>query len=941
MSGIQAGKVAKYVLLPEIVPRARRFFTSGFGYIAFLMASIYGMVRLLPPGHPYLNPSNTGSFGLRHVITEAANHLVFSRKNIDQIIIFFALLMAVALLFMQFAFLIYAILLKPAMAASLFNTPSGTGPELTDIAFVMLDNVFGIPGIFCNNAGICTTVAGGVGAWSTPFHLALHMMFRFYSTGLLLVGVLVFLYYVVVVIAETATSGTPFGQRFQDIWVPLRLIVALLLLVPINYGMNSGQYIALYAAKFGSGFATNAWRTFNNTIIAEGAAGARSNPSGETRTLLALPTAPKVVPVVHFMSMVHSCAYAHWRVEKTPVYASLTNPNDIPLNTTFDIKPYFVKNVEAWMTGPAPNSDPFMLVTETTTMAEALAFFYNGDVVIRFGRQDSAKYKAHTGGVEPTCGEIKVKVSDLTNVAAGAGVGGSIAVQQRYFDMVKFLWFDTGGTGRDLRHLSQNRTEGELASRGVTNCPGGGAAVTTGCLKPGAAPRQTIIDNLQATLDGVVIGAWNVYRTNSTDIGLTPRILDLGWGGAGIWYNAISRINGAFIAAVRNLPAPSLYPKAMMDVMEYRRANDSKISGNAAFCPNAANSKPVELASGADGLRIAQALCNINKYWTDDTADQGADQEGVGKNAFESILHMVFGTQGLFDMRGQNASIHPLAQLAAVGKSLVDAAVLNIAVSTGFATVGGLLGLVAGQAEKVATIISQLANAIAFMGLTAGFVLFYILPFLPFVYFMFALASWTKTIFEAMVGIPLWALAHLRIDGDGLPGDAASNGYFLIFEIFIRPILTIFGLAAAVIIFSAQVRVLNFTWGIVVDNITGYQKEPLVGVIANITVPRGIVDQFFFTIIYTIIVYMLATASFKLIDKLPDNILRWMGAGVSSFGDINDDSIQSITRYAAMGGMTVGQKATQGLQQLGAQTGNALKGELQKMSQGIDKIIPK
>ena len=36
---------------------------------------------------------------------------------------------------------------------------------------------------------------------------------------------------------------------------------------------------------------------------------------------------------------------------------------------------------------------------------------------------------------------------------------------------------------------------------------------------------------------------------------------------------------------------------------------------------------------------------------------------------------------------------------------------------------------------------------------------------------------------ELLVGAPLWALAHLRIDGNGLPGETASNGYFLIFEI--------------------------------------------------------------------------------------------------------------------------------------------------------------
>lgn len=144
-----------------------------------------------------------------------------------------------------------------------------------------------------------------------------------------------------------------------------------------------------------------------------------------------------------------------------------------------------------------------------------------------------------------------------------------------------------------------------------------------------------------------------------------------------------------------------------------------------------------------------------------------------------------------------------------------------------------------------------------------------------------------------MVGVPLWALAHLRLDGEGLPGDSASNGYFLLLEIGIRPILTVFGLVAALLIFTAQVRVLHFIWDLVVENSAGYSDTNIIPLDASYhddmvsTTPRdaykrGIVDQFFFTIIYTIIVYMLATASFKLIDSIPDNILRWgyRGLGV-------------------------------------------------------------
>ena len=309
---------------------------------------------------------------------------------------------------------------------------------------------------------------------------------------------------------------------------------------------------------------------------------------------------------------------------------------------------------------------------------------------------------------------------------------------------------------------------------------------------------------------------------------------------------------------------------------------------------------------------------HVFRYWHEDGINT-ATPKSSSANVIETGMNMVFGTYGLFSMR-ENPHIHPLTQLIALGKGLVESTIRNIAGSTVFAALGGFVGALGdGKATKntagVFNAVSGFLSATAFVGLTAGLVLFYVLPFLPFVYFYFAVASWIKTIFEAMVGVPLWALAHLRIDGDGLPGDSAANGYFLIFEIFIRPILSIFGLVAAMVIFTAQVRILNFMWSLVLDNLGGHSDTTIV-LAGPINFQRSIVDQFFYTVVYAIIVYMFATASFKLIDKIPDNILRWMGQGVSSFGDINDDPTQSLTKYAALGGLTAGQRAVGGVKEL-------------------------
>ena len=110
-------EIFKYSVMPEIKPRLAELFTSGLHYIPYFIALVYSSVRLLPPNHPYLNPSNMGLFGIRHVIGEAANNLVLSRKNMDQILQFVCILFGLGIIFIQFFLLGMSLLFSPAIAA--------------------------------------------------------------------------------------------------------------------------------------------------------------------------------------------------------------------------------------------------------------------------------------------------------------------------------------------------------------------------------------------------------------------------------------------------------------------------------------------------------------------------------------------------------------------------------------------------------------------------------------------------------------------------------------------------------------------------------------------------------------------------------------------------------------------------------------------------------
>ena len=762
MQRVQAKQVLGYMVLPGIVPRAKNLFASGFGYLAFLMASIYGIVRLLPANHPYLDPRNIGKFGIRHVIAEAANNLVLSRKNIDQIIIFTALLAGIVILVMQLVLLAYGYIIQPVLAQSIFVTAA---PE-RDIAFMMLDRVFGIPDLFnsCVDEGtVCKYVPPGQtpppaepGGLPHPFHLGLHSLFRFYSLGLLVVGTLIFLYFVVIVIGETAVTGTPFGQRFQNVWVPIRLVVALGLLVPINYGLNAGQYITLYSAKIGSSFATNGWLVFNDTL---------NNPLGEDGNLIAKPNAPAISELTSFMALAHACAYAYWHMDTD------TNFTGKPVsggNVQYYQQPYGggFHDVGAFLIRPSdsPAQDGHERLFAGTTYATALNFYDNTDIIIRFGKRNPVdpNYEKYSGNVEPTCGEIKISVHSLTT-GTGGGTNGITEMQETYFNLIKELWFTGGPNNINLIQLSQRFMARSLPASQWGNfyvqctiCTGStylncGPGITPGGPEPQCArdiPPNAIMKAINAhytgEVEGYIIAAWAAVSNDPNIFGDANLITDGGWGGAGIWYNKISEINGAFSDAVLHLPAKVKYPILMEETREIKLSNDSKPSALKMFDPFFSDGKKIKLHDSTyaedDAGSIAKSLNDYYIYMLKDDVNTFNEEKAVTGSFFKDIINFVFGTSGLMAIRGENADIHPLAQLTAVGKSLVDSAVISV--------LGATTGAIQILFEKLPGISGEgaagFATQIAFLGLTAGFVLFYILPFLPFVYFFFAVGAWVK-----------------------------------------------------------------------------------------------------------------------------------------------------------------------------------------------------
>jgi len=518
------------------------------------------------------------------------------------------------------------------------------------------------------------------------------------------------------------------------------------------------------------------------------------------------------------------------------------------------------------------------------------------------------------------------------NISYNSGTPGFM--QKVYFDFIEALWDnpELAKYGRNEARKNHTRFNFEtFESDAIENTSDQSAFI---------ASQKTIIE------DRVV--QHYTDAAESVNFELDEATRSRGWGGAGIWYNRIAQINGAYVTGVMAVPAVSSFPTVMENVRTQKQQSDASSPACEMFEPNVAGDDKFRAWRTGD-LNYSRILNSAHQFWTCDNESSA--------NFFLDAAAAIFGLEGLISIRDsvttytpeidesggplldgdgdpvtteQVYQIHPLAKLSALGRGLVESAVRNMMMAVGTSIGGGLLASLP-QAGAGLQALSSMFVSLAVIGLSIGFITFYILPFLPFIYFFFAVGGWVKGIFEAMVGAPLWALAHLRIDGDGIPGKMALNGYFLIFEIFLRPILTVMGLIGGMAIFSALAAMLNEVFDLVVCNTGGVNliDDGAAGGGLETSCQgqeRSTIDIFFFTVMYAIILYMMAMASFKMITLVPNSILRWLGQSVSAFNDNAGDPAANLTSYAAIGGNQIGQQLAGGMTQLGRAVGTAGSG---------------
>ena len=175
-------------------------------------------------------------------------------------------------------------------------------------------------------------------------------------------------------------------------------------------------------------------------------------------------------------------------------------------------------------------------------------------------------------------------------------------------------------------------------------------------------------------------------------------------------------------------------------------------------------------------------------------------------------------------------------------------------------TVAGVLVL----AQVVPFVGDAIGNFIpVFWG--AGTLLKLVLPMMPWFLWVVGVTGYFLLVVEAIIGASLWAFAHLRMDGEGISGNAV-NGWTLLLSLLLTPVLMVFGFIVGMAIFRVTSTLLmSGLLPTFYSATAGTNMMTMLMLIPVMMLALGVMQL------------LLIERSFSMITELPNRVLSWIG----------------------------------------------------------------
>lgn len=722
----------------------------------------------------------------------------------------------------------------------------------------------------CDPSGPCTDVSVGVLQWifgpvieklttgADPDTVdasvsVLASIFSVFNSGLLVVASLIVSYVAVMGVTQTASEGEAMGRNWSSLWTPVRIVAGGSVLLPSTSGFSFIQLIVLMFGLWGVGFANSLFNIGIQTGIISGAATSVSAQMGLGSGAKPNPNYP-LYDVRQFAQEYLAVAWC-----KRTVNASFAD-----------------------FGGGTPN------ISAASAPDETIAEGDGKKALIYLARDRNIT--TNLGGAVPLCGSVKVY-----NYSAPVAIAAeTTAAKATVFDPAKIQ--DNAAAMSAIRVAALN-AKATAINKVMTDIEAWVAQWPATINDPGWENVQSdrfnqIVNQAQSTLTASLTAQIAADSTLKTI--MQQYVNDItadGWAMAGGFYQRLSGIRqemGRIYAEnVAQATAPNLNtlpqgPHAQLAQSSYTTIYNTIISKSLS---GASYAKPT--TPRAADFKAALVPTSMEDLSIDTLGSRGDSlMSGFVGWGMERVTSAMIGTDG---------DVDAIARIKTTGD------VLALMQSTGFAvdklvhtSLSGVKAAAAavgsvsfmGTSVDATPLADTLLNWVVYNFLTPlaevttwlGRLAFYFgvfLPSLPYTIFMVAVVGWILAVLQSIIAAPLWAVMHMTPDRTFV--GSQTQGYLLLLSLFVRPALIIIGLFAAMMVANPVIGYISKAfWAMYNANVTSAES---LGWFVEFLQWKN------WLIVYGFVLLPVMYMVFGLSQSLPDTVLRWIGAGISSMGE--------------------------------------------------------
>lgn len=265
------------------------------------------------------------------------------------------------------------------------------------------------------------------------------------------------------------------------------------------------------------------------------------------------------------------------------------------------------------------------------------------------------------------------------------------------------------------------------------------------------------------------------------------------------------------------------------------------------------------------GITRSKVVDLANRIKTSKSVGSGEAGKETKKRVDEFIKNLS-GTSSA----GSLSSPDPIVRAAKFGRDLTLAgAAMIVTFATALPLLAFFSSMGAAYSGKfsaflgpVLSVIAPGLVAMATIMYTEGVMLGIFLPLIPFITFLTGVIGWLMQVVESIAAAPLVAIGLIFPESKDEIWGRAAPAYMLVLNLFLRPSLMIIGFAAAMMVTWISVELLNI--GFLTLMYTSFFIEDMFGFLTIVAAYIGVMIT-------------VVTKTYSLINVVPNKVLHWIG----------------------------------------------------------------